>query len=139
MGIIVERVTDQDLARLAKVADGVFDAPPHQRWLADYLAAPGHLLVIAADGGLIVGQCAGIIHFRPDRPAELYVDDLGTADAYLRQGIATRMLAALFAWAHELGCGEAWLATELDNAEAISLYRKLGAAGDEIKYYQFKL
>jgi aminoglycoside 6'-N-acetyltransferase I len=96
-------------------------------------------MVLALDGHLVVGQCAGVLHHHPDKVSELYVDEVGTATSHLRQGIATAMLAELFAWGRELGCAEAWLGTELDNDAANGLYRRFGGAKDTIKYYQFKL
>ena len=132
-------MTPADAPLLANVAADVFDEPVDPSRLANYLATPGHLMVLAVDGDLVVGQCVGVIHRHPDKVTELYVDEVGTATAYLRQGIATAMLTELFAWARELGCVEAWLGTEIDNDAANALYRRFGGEEDTIKYYEFKL
>jgi ribosomal protein S18 acetylase RimI-like enzyme len=139
MTIIYRRTAAADVHRFTNIAIDVFDEPVHPERLAAYLAAPGHLMVVALDGDQVVGQCAGVVHHHPDKTTELYVDEVGTASAYLRQGIASAMLAELFAWGRELGCEEAWLGTELDNDAANGLYRRLGGAEDTIKYYEFKL
>ena len=139
MSITCRRVGPDDAALLARIADDVFDEPVRPDRLAAYLAAPGHLMVLAFDGDLVVGQCAGVVHHHPDKVSELYIDEVGTASAYLRQGIATSMLAELFAWGRELGCVEAWLGTELDNYAANGLYRRFEGEEDTIKYYEFKL
>ena len=89
-----------------------------------YLREPGHIMVLAFDGDLVVGQCAGVIHRHPDKTTELYVDEVGTASTHLRQGIARLMMDELFAWGRELGCTEAWLGTETDNEPAKALYRR---------------
>lgn len=139
MNITYRRMYRADAPLLAHIAADVFDEKVRPNRLATYLAAPGHLLVLAFDGDLVVGQCAGVVHHHPDKVSELYVDEVGTGSDYLRQGIATSMLTELFAWARELGCKEAWLGTELDNEPANGLYRRMGGDEDTIKYYEFKL
>ena len=47
----------------------------------------------------------------------------GVTPALWRQGIGGRLLDALFQIGRDLGCEEAWLGTEPDNAEALALYR----------------
>ena len=139
MAFIVRRITAGDGAAFANVAADVFDEPIHPERMHAYLAAPGHLMVLAFDGDLVVGQCAGVVHHHPDKATELYVDEVGTATSHLRQGVATAMLTELLAWGRELGCTEAWLGTELDNDAANGLYRRFDAEEDTIKYYEFKL
>lgn len=138
MSLRVHRVSAGDAGLFNNIAD-VFDEAIDPARLMRYLGAPGHLMVLALDGDLVVGQCAGVLHHHPDKVSELYVDEVGTATSHLRQGVATAMLAELFAWGRELGCVEAWLGTELDNDPANGLYRRLGGAEDTIKYYQFTL
>jgi ribosomal protein S18 acetylase RimI-like enzyme len=139
VSITVWRMAPDDAAAFARIAEGVFDQPIDPVRLRDYLATPGHLLVLAFDGDLIVGQCAGVLHRHPDKVTELYIDEVGTGDNYLRRGVASLMLGELFAWGRELGCAEAWLGTELDNEAANGFYRRWGGAEDTIKYYEFKL
>lgn len=47
-----------------------------------------------------------------------------------RRGIARRLTATLLEEGRALGCTEAWVATELDNAPARALYRSSGAIED---------
>jgi ribosomal protein S18 acetylase RimI-like enzyme len=135
----IRRITPADTALFANVAAGVFDEPIHPERLAAYLVRPGHIMVLALVGDLVIGQCAGVVHHHPDKPTELYVDEVGTASSHLRRGIATAMMLELFAWGRELGCQEAWLGTELDNDAANGLYRALKGREDTMKYYEFKL
>ncbi|UYN98727.1 MAG: GNAT family N-acetyltransferase [Devosia sp.] len=139
MTIVCKRLGPEDAAILGNVAEDVFDEPIHPQRVAAYLAEPGHLMVVALDGDLVVGQCAGVVHRHPDKPDELYVDEVGTATSHLRQGIGRAMMAELFAWGREIGCVDAWLGTELDNAAANDFYRALGGDDDKIMYYEFKL
>jgi aminoglycoside 6'-N-acetyltransferase I len=140
MGITVRRMQAGDEAAFYNIAPDVFDEPIHAGRLEHYLREPGHLMVLAFDGDLIVGQCAGVLHRHPDKPTELYVDEVGTASTLLRQGIATLMMAELFAWGRELGCEEAWLGTEVDNEPAKALYRRHSPVEDEtMQYFLFRL
>lgn len=86
--------------------------------------------MIALQDGIVIGQCAAIIHRHPDKVDELYVDEIGISPAHQRQGIARRMMEAMFDHARKLGCGEAWLGTEPDNIAARRLYETLDAGGE---------
>jgi len=140
MHITVKRLAPGDEAILGSIAADVFDEPIHPERLHAYLREPGHLMLLALDGDLVVGQCAAVLHRHPDKPTELYIDEVGTATSHLRQGIATRMMHEIFTWGRELGCQEAWLGTELDNTPANALYRRLRPKEDEaIQYYLFDI
>ena len=139
MAIHIKRMQPGDDLEFSHVAPDVFDEPIHPERLAAYLLEPNHLMILAFDDEMVVGQCAAVMHRHPDKVIELYVDEVGTASTHLRQGIATRLVEAMFAWGRELGCREAWLGTELDNLEANGLYRKLGGTAEPMQYYEFKL
>ena len=139
MTITLKRMQPGDDLDFTDIAPDVFDEPIHPDRVEAYLAEPGHLMILAFEDGRVVGQCAAVIHRHPDKPTELYVDEVGTASTHLQQGIATRMLEAMFDWGRELGCREAWLGTELDNEAANALYRKMGGKPDTMAYYEFQL
>jgi ribosomal protein S18 acetylase RimI-like enzyme len=104
------------------VAAGVFDEHVHPERLAVYLREPGHFFIAAINGAIIVGQCAAAIHRHHDKAAELYIDEVGDANSFLRQGIGAKMLEAMLALGREKGCEEAWLGMEPDNLPARALY-----------------
>jgi aminoglycoside 6'-N-acetyltransferase I len=79
-------------------------------------------MIVALVDAVVVGQCAAVIHRHPDKVSELYIDEVGVSPAYQRQGIARKMLDAMFALGKENGCGEAWVGTEPDNVAARALY-----------------
>ena len=140
MTFTLKRLTPADAAALSHVAPDVFDEPVDATRLARYLREPGHLMVVALEDELIVGQCAGVVHHHPDKASELYVDEVGTASTHRRQGIAKAMMDELLQWGRELGCEEAWLGTETDNEPAKALYRRYAPVEDEtIQYFLFKL
>lgn len=139
MPIDIRRMHAGDELDFTEIAPDVFDEPIHPERLEAYLREPGHLMLLAFDNGVVVGQCAAVVHRHPDKVTELYIDEVGTASTRLRQGIATRMVEAMFTWGRELGCREAWLGTELDNIEANGLYAKVGGKGEKMVYYEFEL
>ena len=93
-----------DEAVFGRIGSEVFDEAVRPELIAAYLRAPGHRLVLALEDGVVVGQCAAVVHFHPDKPDELYVDEVGTARAHRRQGIARGMMEEMFAWGREVGC-----------------------------------
>jgi len=139
MAIELKRLQPGDRLDPARVASDVFDEPLDPALLDAYLRTPGHLLIVALEDGLVVGQCAAVVLRHPHKPADFFVDELFTASTHQRRGIGARLLAAMLDWGRELGHGEAWLTTDMDNDPANALYRKLGGAGEPLMYYEFKL
>jgi len=139
MEVEIRRVGAGDMDLFARVAPEVFDEPVRPDRLAAYLAEPGHLMLLAIGGGEVVGQCAAVIHRHPDKPAELYIDEVGVTPALHRQGIARRMLEAMFALGREFGCGESWVGTEPDNTAALGLYRQRGGAESPVVMFEYEL
>ena len=139
MTVELKRLSPGDLHVLDNVADDVFDESIRPDRLRRYLAEPGHLMIVAVDDGVVVAQCAAVVHYHPDKVTELYIDEMGTATSHLRRGIARRLMAAMFDWGRELGCKESWLGTETDNVAANALYRGMNGRYDEMAYYEFEL
>jgi ribosomal protein S18 acetylase RimI-like enzyme len=126
--IEVRRLGPQDLDALLDVDDGLFDDPLIPEEAAAFLADPANLLLIAWEGRHAVGMLTGTFLRHPDKPLSLFVNELGTREAWQRQGIATALVQQAIAIARDRGARGVWLGTEADNAEAISFYRALGAA-----------
>ena len=126
MSFKIRHIGPADASLFANIAAEVFDDPVRPDRLAAYLAAPGHHLVVALADGQVVGQCEGVILRHPDKPAQLFIDEVGTALGYRRRGIARAMLSAMMDWGREAGCEEIWVGTEPDNAPALALYAGFG-------------
>ena len=133
-GVEILHVTPADKELFRSVAPDVFDHAIDFQRLAVYLATPGHLMLVAVAEGNIVAQIAAVVHHHVDAPSELYVDNLGVAPEFKRRGIATALLKKLIAIGRDQGCGEAWVATELDNAAANGLYRRFAEAEEFVMY-----
>jgi aminoglycoside 6'-N-acetyltransferase I len=139
MMVEIRRLRRGDEALFDRVAEDVFDEPIDRARLAAYLAEPGHHMIVALRDGEVVGQVAAVIHRHPDKPTELYIDEVGVTPALHRRGIARRMLDAMFALGKELGCEEAWVGTEPDNVPARRLYESRLATAETFAMYVYKL
>jgi aminoglycoside 6'-N-acetyltransferase I len=137
--IEVRRVGAADVPLFGRVAEGVFDERIDASRLAAYLAAPGHFMLVALRGGEVVGQVAAVIHRHPDKPTELYIDEVGVAPALHRRGIARRLLDEMLGLGKALGCEEAWVGTEPDNQPARRLYETHGVTAEPFVMYVLKL
>src|SRR5579859_6617065 len=131
----IRRVGPNDTALFECVADGVFDEPVDPARLAAYLAAPGHVMLVALHDGVVVAQLAAVIHRHPDKKTELYIDEVGVAPATHRQGIARAMLREMLALGKSLGCEESWVGTEHDNVPARGLYESFGGKAEPFVMY----
>lgn len=112
---------------LSSVADGVFDGPIRADSLTDFFTDPRHHIAVALDGGVVVGMATGFHYAQPDKLPELFINEVGVADACQGQGLGKRLVQALLAHARELGCVAAWVLTEEDNAAARRLYASAGS------------
>ncbi|MBA2398787.1 MAG: GNAT family N-acetyltransferase [Bradyrhizobium sp.] len=138
MTIDIVRLTPDNAALLARVADDVFDDEIVPQRLAAFLAEAGHLMLIAVDEDLVVGQVAAVVHRHPDQLTELYVDNLGVTPSHRRQGIGRRLIEEMLALGRKLGCEECWVGTEVDNQPARGLYSRHAKAGI-FALYEFDL
>jgi ribosomal protein S18 acetylase RimI-like enzyme len=81
---------------------------------------------VAIDGGQVVGMASGVHYVHPDKPAQMFINEVGVAPTHRRVGLARRLIEALLARARELQCIEAWVATDADNELARALYQSVG-------------
>ena len=126
MAIEIVRLTPSNIALLNCVGEDVFDDDIVPAQAAAYAAAPGHMMLIALDGDLVVGQIAGMIHYGINHPPELYIDNLGVEPSHQRRGIAKSLLEQLVELGRSQGCTQAWVLTETDNEPARGLYATRG-------------
>ncbi len=128
--ITVRVLGPDDFHRLMAVPEGLFDAPLREDQARAFLDDPLHACVLAYDRDLAVGMATGVVMYHPDKPPAMFINEVGTRDGYLRQGIATAVTDRMIALARERGCEGVWLGTETDNAAALGLYRSMG--GEEV-------
>jgi aminoglycoside 6'-N-acetyltransferase I len=122
----IRLITGADLAVLKDTDPDVFDHPVQPAFAARFLASPDNVLVVAMQSGLVVGMASGTIYTHPDKPLQLFINEMGVADRVQGQGIGKRLIDYLLKHAAGLGCVEAWVATEEDNTQARGFYRSAG-------------
>jgi len=113
-------------AVLKRVSDGVFDDALRKVFETELLDDSRHHLCVALQGDVVVGFASAVHYIHPDKPRELWINEIGVATAYRRRGIAQALLSAVIEMGRSLGCSEAWVLTESRNAAARALYRRAG-------------
>jgi aminoglycoside 6'-N-acetyltransferase I len=127
-----------DIAILDNVADDVFDHELIPAQTARFLEDPSHFIVVAIDQGVVVGIGTANEYLHPDKPVQFWVQEMGVAPAWQRQGIGRRLLQMLLNIARERGLEEVWVGTEDDNLPARELYRSQGGAEESFVMYTFR-
>lgn len=139
MSIDIRHLKPGDEAALQHVARDVFDDAIDPDRLTAYLTEPNHHMIVALKGSEVVGQIRAVVLKHPDITQQLFVENLGVTPALQRQGIATKLLGAMLKLGKKLGCDEAWLATEANNAPARGLYESFSVEAEAVVMYTFKL
>jgi ribosomal protein S18 acetylase RimI-like enzyme len=139
--VTVKLLTIDDVEVLHRVDDDVFDDPVRPDLAAEFLADPRHHIAVAVDGGVVIGMASAVHYVHPDKPPQLFIDEVGVASSHRRQGIASQLIALLLAHGRALGCSEAWVAADEDNAPARALYAKAGGQEEPVRavIYAFPL
>jgi ribosomal protein S18 acetylase RimI-like enzyme len=141
MSVEIRLLGAGDEAMLADVAPGVFDHSVQPRLAAEFLADPRHHLAVARESGRIVGFASAVHYVHPDKPPELWVNEIGVAPTHQRRGLAKQLLRVVFDAGRAAGCREAWVLTERSNVAAMRLYDVVGGveAPDETVMFEFQL
>ena len=140
-GIVVRIADVGDAALLCDAAPGVFDHAVQPELAREFLADPRHHLAVAIDDAQVVGMASGVHYVHPDKPAQMFINEVAVAPTHRRQGLGRRLLEALIGRAREVRCVECWVAADSDNAAARALYAAAG--GQEQKpacsIFEFRL
>lgn len=124
-----------------KVGPEVFDHEIDPRTTREFLADPRHHIVVAVEGGVVVGFASGVHYIHPDKPRpELWVNELSVASTHRRQGLGKILLQTLLEIGRQLGCLEAWVLTDRSNRAAMNLYdAQGGTATHDVVMFTFGL
>ncbi|HST59971.1 MAG TPA: GNAT family N-acetyltransferase [Longimicrobium sp.] len=137
--VIIRMLGPGEAAVLDRVAPDVFDHDVDARWTAEFFADPRHHIAVATDHDVVVGFASGVHYLHPDKPAELFINEVGVADTHQGQGVARRLMATLLDHGRALGCVTAWVGTEQSNAAANRLYASAGGVPEAFVLYAFDL
>jgi len=129
----------EDVHVLLNVADEVFDNPVKPAYAEEFLADPRHHIAVALDENLVVGMVTGVDYIHPDKPGEIWINEVGVSPKWQQRGIGKKLLKLMFEHGRSIGCGEAWVLTDPDNAPARKLYQAVKGEEELSVYITFKL
>jgi aminoglycoside 6'-N-acetyltransferase I len=101
---------------LGNLAPEVFDNAIDPAQLSAFIDDPRHIMVVALHDGTVIGMASGMEYFHPDKPPQLWINEVGVATSHRKQGVGRRLVAELITLAEERGCVYAWLGTDSHNA-----------------------
>jgi aminoglycoside 6'-N-acetyltransferase I len=130
-----------DEAVLARVAPEVFDNTVDAALSTEFLHDARHHIAVTVDDGIVVGFASAVHYVHPDKPPELWINEVSVAPTYRNRGVGKRLLHALFGVGREHRCGSAWVLTDRSNAPAMRLYTSVGGAEapDDVVMYEFDI
>jgi ribosomal protein S18 acetylase RimI-like enzyme len=111
-------------------AGALLDGPARGRATRRFLSQADHHLLIAYVDGEPAGMVSGVELTHPDKGSEMFLYELGVAEAFRGRGIGRRLVAALADLAAEAGCYGMWALTDAENAAALATYRSAGGTSD---------
>lgn len=120
-----------DSAILDNVAEDVFDFDVRADSVSAFLADPNSLLAVALDGDTVVGMTSALLYVHPDKPLQMFINEVGVAAPWRRRGVGKALVARMLDEARSRGCAEAWIATETSNDAARALYVASGGREED--------
>ena len=141
MSIRFETLESKNQHLLDTIAPEVFDDPVEAKHLAEFVADPRHLMILAVDRDTVVGMVSATECLHPDKPRQLFINEIGVAPTHRRQGIGRELVESLLDAARARGCDYAWLGTDVDNVAGQACFGSV-AGGEEPQpflLYEWKL
>ncbi len=126
MAIEIKVLQRGDEGILMSVAADVFDNPIDAELTREFLEDPRHHIAVAIADGLVVGFASGVHYIHPDKPPELWINEVALAPTHRRRGLGTAVLKALLEVGRTHNCMVAWVLTDRNNAAAMALYSSVG-------------
>jgi GNAT superfamily N-acetyltransferase len=145
MNCTIEILGPGDDHILQNVATNVFDNPINAAWTKEFLEDFRHHIAVAIDEKLVVGFASAVHYIHPDKPAELWINEVAVALTHRGLGLGKAIIRALFEVGKVHNCVTAWVLTNRDNAEAMALYSSMGGIqggsgiGDAVVGFSFGL
>ena len=139
--VTIKTLSQDDLSLLMNAANEVFDNPVEEAFAREFLSDPRHHIVAALSDGVVVGFASAVHYLHPDKPPELWINEVGVASSHQKQGIGKAILKELLQLGRKLGCKNAWVLTERSNEPANKLYKSMGGKADaeETVMYEFNI
>lgn len=137
--LTIKVLSNTDLPLLLTAADDVFDNPVDENLAREFLADPRHHIIVALGDGVVVGFASALHYIHPDKPPELWINEVGIAAPHQGQGIAKAIMTEMLKLGKNLGCVNAWVLTDKNNIAANGLYKSVGGnfSDEETVMYEF--
>ena len=139
MPIDIKILREGDDAFLRWIAAGVFDNDVCEQRTKNFLCDANHNLALAIEDEIVIGFASAVQYIHPDKPAELWINEVGVAPTHQRRGIGTDLLKALFEVGRQQGCVGAWVLTDQHSNPAMRLYASLGGQESNQVMFSFDL
>jgi GNAT superfamily N-acetyltransferase len=136
--VLVKRLSPGDEAEAERFGEA-FDATVELDLAARYLADERHHLVVAYVDERPAGVATSTEILRPDKPPELFLNELVVIPAFRRRGVAGALLAEIKRLAADRGCIAIWVLTEEDNDGGMATYRAAGGRRVEGSTVMFEI
>jgi ribosomal protein S18 acetylase RimI-like enzyme len=130
MSVEIRRLGPDDVEIVLAAAD-LFDEPPRRDATERFLSEPTSHLFFAFDRHRApVGFVTGVELTHPDKGTEMFLYELGVAEAVRRQGVGAALTRALDDLARTRGLYGMFVLTDHDNEAALRTYRSTGTRSE---------
>ena len=123
--IAVRRLGPGDEREVERYA-AAFDDPIREDSVRRFLGDDRHHLLVVDVGDAPAGFVSATEILHPDKPPELFLNELAVDEPFRRRGAARALMEELRSLGRELGCSTIWVLTDEANAAAVATYRAAG-------------
>lgn len=124
-GIHYEYITQSNQHLMNNILEDVFDYPIKSNSLKSFLNQNNHHLLCAFnDKNQVIGFVSFVEIYHPDKDTQIFVNELSVRKSYQRMKLGTHLMNQVFDYAKDHAY-YVWVATEMDNLEAINFYHSL--------------
>lgn len=124
MLVEVHLAVEGDETLFRTLAPDVFDRPVQPDLLSAFLRDPRHHMIYALSGRTLVGFVSAVHYLHPDKPAQLWINQISVTPMMQRQKIGSRLIRRLLDHGAVLDCTEAWALAETERTA--DFYAALG-------------
>ena len=137
----IQLLTAGNARLLERVKPEVFDNPIDVAQLHAFLEDARHIMFIAVIGDSVIGMASAVEYFHPDKQPQLWINEVGVAPPYRKNGIGRALVKALLDAAENRNCGFAWLGTDIDNHAAQACFGSIAEveAAQQFLLYEWDL
>jgi aminoglycoside 3-N-acetyltransferase I len=109
--------------------------PPDDRYLLGQLEKPHVIALVALENDQVIGALVAYELPKLEQArSEIYIYDLGVAEAHRRKGIASALIAETQSIARSIGAWVVYVQADCGDEPAIALYTKLGVREDVMHF-----